>query len=195
MSAETTKAIKRRKGTWLFNKIFSGHGIDIGSGSDLLKKEDFPNIKSVQPFDLEHGDAQFISQYVKQQYDFVHSSNCLEHMREPQAALLEWIKIVKPGGYLIVTLPDEKLYEQDNFPSLYNSDHKHTFSIYRLDSPAPKYHINIIEMLIHMNNLIDIIKIELIDTNYDYNLKNVDQTRGESEAFIEFILQRKYDIT
>lgn len=191
MAAETTKATKRRKNTWLFNKVFSGNGIDIGCGSDILKKEDFPNIISIEPFDLEHGDAQFISKYVRNQYDFVHSSNCLEHLREPQTALREWIKIVKPGGYLIVTIPDEKLYEQDNFPSIYNSDHKHTFSIYRLDSPAPKYHINIIEMLMHINDLADIIKIELIDTDYNYDLKNVDQTRGAAEAFVEFILRKK----
>jgi SAM-dependent methyltransferase len=38
-------------------------------------------------------------------YDFVISSHCLEHLANPLKALREWRRIVRPGGYLILVLP------------------------------------------------------------------------------------------
>lgn len=190
MSAETTKALKRRKGIDYWNQIFTGKGVDIGAGLDCLRQEDFPNITSIEDFDLKDGDAQFITQYRQENsYDFVHSSQCLEHMYDPLFALIEWIKLLKSGGYLVATFPDADLYEQGHWPSRYNHDHKHVFSINK------KVHwcdqaINVMEMLAGLNN-IEILDVNLIDTNYNYDLKNIDQTRGEAEAFVEIILRKK----
>jgi len=39
-------------------------------------------------------------------YDFVLSSHNLEHIANPVKALKEWIRVVKPGGAIIVLLPD-----------------------------------------------------------------------------------------
>ena len=39
--------------------------------------------------------------------------------------------MLEPGGHLIVTVPDEDLYEQGHFPSDYNRDHKWTFTIHK----------------------------------------------------------------
>lgn len=39
-------------------------------------------------------------------YDFVLSSHNLEHISNPVRALKEWIRVVKPGGVIIVLLPD-----------------------------------------------------------------------------------------
>ena len=189
MSNETKKASNRRKNTWLYNKIFTGYGIDIGCGSDILNKEkEFPNIINVDPFDIEHGDAQYIDRFIHNEYDFIHSSQCLEHMMEASVAIVNWWKLVKNGGYLIITVPDEDLYEQGHFPSIYNPDHKWTFSIYKDTSWSSK-HINILDLIKVLNNY-KVIKIELIDTYYNYNISNIDQTRGRAEAFIEFILQK-----
>lgn len=193
MSNETSKANKRRIETFLYNKVFFGDGIDIGCGSgayqDLLDKNLFKNIKSVLPFDVDDGDAQYVNKYVNNKFDFVYSSQTLEHMYDVEEALKNWWSIVKDDGYLIVTVPDEDLYEQGNFPSKYNWDHKWTFSISKLDSWSPK-HINILELITILDNY-EIIKIELIDTNYNYEIKDQDQTRGDAEAFIEFILKKK----
>ncbi len=41
-------------------------------------------------------------------YDFVLSSHCLEHVANPLAALHEWRRIVRPGGFLILVLPDPR---------------------------------------------------------------------------------------
>jgi len=39
-------------------------------------------------------------------YDFVLSSHCLEHVANPLAALREWHRVVRPGGHLVLLLPD-----------------------------------------------------------------------------------------
>lgn len=188
---ESLKADSRRKNTWLYNKVFTGHGIDIGCGKDILNRNNtYPNILSVKAFDKEDGDAQYIDRYITDsKYDFVHSSQCLEHMYNPYVSLHNWWKLVKNEGYLIVSMPDEDLYEQGHFPSRYNHDHKWTFSINKRTSWSAR-HINTLHLIDTIQDA-KIIKIELIDTNYDYSLKDVDQTRGDAEAFIEFILQKK----
>ncbi|MBV5346213.1 MAG: methyltransferase domain-containing protein, partial [Rhodoferax sp.] len=75
--------------------------------------------------------------------DFVHSSHCLEHMRDVREALKNWIRIVKPGGFLILTVPDEDLYEQGQWPSRFNTDHKWSFTIHKERSTMPSS-INVI---------------------------------------------------
>lgn len=190
MSYETKKANKRRKKSYLFKeRVFVGKGIDIGCGRDLLNKSIFKKITFIEAFDHDDGDAQHIDQYrEKESYDFVYSSNCLEHMEDPIAALKGWFALVKEGGHLVFTVPDEDLYEQGVFPSRFNPDHKWTFTIFKESSWSSKS-INILDLLKDLEHC-KIIKIELVDTYYDYSKKNEDQTRGKAEAFIEVVLQK-----
>jgi SAM-dependent methyltransferase len=39
-------------------------------------------------------------------YDFVLSSHCLEHLANPLAALMEWRRVTRSGGHLVLVLPD-----------------------------------------------------------------------------------------
>ena len=97
-------------------------------------------------FDIEHGDANVVSQYVKEQFDFVYSSHCLEHMHDPRATILDWWKLVKPGGHLFRSaVSDEDLYEQGVFPSCFNFTHKATFTISKSKSWSPKS-VNVLEL-------------------------------------------------
>lgn len=41
-------------------------------------------------------------------YDFVLSSHCLEHTANPLPALREWCRVVRPGGHLLLILPDPR---------------------------------------------------------------------------------------
>jgi SAM-dependent methyltransferase len=41
-------------------------------------------------------------------YDFLLSSHCLEHVANPLAALREWRRVVRPGGALVLILPDPR---------------------------------------------------------------------------------------
>jgi ubiquinone/menaquinone biosynthesis C-methylase UbiE len=110
-----------------------GDGIDIGAGKDSLGlcQEFCPLMRSCRNWDLGHGNAQEMATVKDGSYDFVHSSHCLEHMRNPQIAINNWIRILKSGGHLTCLVPDEDLYEQGVHPSIFNNDHKFTFSIYK----------------------------------------------------------------
>jgi len=185
---ETTKADNRRFNDYLYKRIFMGNGIDIGSGDDPFGRGLFKTQVMCDTFDVKDGDAQEIHLYVSTLYDFVYSSNCLEHLEDPKEALENWLKIIRLNGYLIVTIPDEDLYEQGFFPSKYNYDHKHTFTIFKKQSWCNKS-INLIELLSSIDN-IKILRLQVVDDKFDYSNKNVDQTRGNAEAFIEFVIQK-----
>jgi len=40
-------------------------------------------------------------------YDFVISSNCLEHVSNPLKAVKEWVRVVKKGGLVLIVLPNK----------------------------------------------------------------------------------------
>jgi SAM-dependent methyltransferase len=42
------------------------------------------------------------------EYDFLLSSHCLEHVANPLKALREWTRVVKPGGAMVVVVPDPR---------------------------------------------------------------------------------------
>ncbi len=141
--------------------LIEGDGIDIGCGPDPIKPD-------VRKFDVEDGDANEISKYVTEVFDFVYSSHCLEHMHKPEQALQEWWKLVKPGGHLIFLVPDEDLYEQGVWPSQYNSDHKATFTISKRKSWSSVSY-NVLELANSLPNG-NIINLELQDIGYDRHL-------------------------
>lgn len=163
MSWEQSKAAKRRYYDGAFHsRYFVGQGIDIGGKPDPLAQYIgiFPRMESVRTWDLEDGDAQYLSGVPNDHYDFLHTSHCLEHMADVFEALQNWTRIVKPGGYLIITVPDEDLYEQGFWPSRYNPDHKWTFTIHKPASWSPRS-INVIDLAVRFSDRLALEKIEL----------------------------------
>lgn len=174
-----------------------GDGIDIGAGQDSIAQyyELFPLMKSCRSWDMPDGDAELMGSINDNTFDFVHSSHCLEHMRNPSIALDNWLRILKPGGHMICLIPDEDLYEQGEFPSTFNPDHKHTFTIQKRTSWS-KDSINLFDLLSNDNYPIEIKKIELLDATfrYDFNRyiqrQRFDQTTTPiGECAIEFVIK------
>lgn len=191
---EASKSFLRRMHDIRFaHSFFVGHGIDIGAGNDPLSmfKQKFPLITDVDIWDKPQGDAQLMATVQDNYYDFIHSSHCLEHLYDPYEAFENWIRICKPGGHIITTIPDEDMYEQGTWPSIYNSDHKTSWTILK-DKSWNTVSINLIEFLYQFKESIEIIKIELLNHAYIYNLGKVDQTyTGCSESAIEFVVRKK----
>lgn len=157
---EVVKSKKIWKKDGIEYRALQGKGIDIGCSNS-------PVFENVRCFDIEDGDANYITKYVNEQFDFVYSSHCLEHMHDPEQAILEWWKLVKVGGHLFFTVPDEDLYEQGVFPSRFNPDHKKTFTISKTKSWS-KCSINVYDMAKSLPGG-EIISLTLQDHLYDRN--------------------------
>jgi predicted SAM-dependent methyltransferase len=41
-------------------------------------------------------------------FDFLCSSHVLEHMENPLSAIENWLRVVKPGGHLMIAVPDKR---------------------------------------------------------------------------------------
>jgi SAM-dependent methyltransferase len=186
---ETSKANRRRKLDPFWISIFKGSGIDIGAGKDPFDKSQFSWVTSIRTFDVADGDAQNITDRVKDQFDFVYSSNCLEHLPSPGEALKKWWSLVKPGGHLVITIPDEDLYEQGVWPSRWNTDHQWSFTIWKKKSWSPKS-LNVAELISELKDC-QVLKLEIVDANYDHSLTDTDQTELSAEAFIEVVLRKR----
>jgi SAM-dependent methyltransferase len=163
MADETSKT-RAVRGKSFEDRYLQGRVIDIGCGPDLI-------VPHAEPFDLEHGNAQEIGRLRPQGvYDAVYSSHCLEHMRDVPRALAQWWTLVRKGGYLVLVVPDEDLYEQGVWPSLFNTDHKATFRLGRHGSWSPvSYNI---EDLVRSLEAADVISCELQDQGYDYSQRS-----------------------
>lgn len=191
---ELTKSIPRRLTDSRFIRTyFVGEGIDIGGAPDPLSlySEFFPLMKSLKVWDLLDGDAQFMADVPENSYDFVHSSHCLEHLRDPLEGLQNWFRITKPGGHLVVTVPEEDLYEQGMFPSTFNLDHKWTFTLHKDFSWSPKS-MNVLLLLTTLGPSADIRAVSVEDRLYRYDLPRYDQTSTPvTESAIEFIVRKR----
>jgi SAM-dependent methyltransferase len=173
-------------------RYFAGCGLDVGGGQDSLALyvELFPLIKSVVIYDAPQGDAQKLANVGDESFDFLFSSHCLEHMRDPTEALDNWIRVVKRGGHLVVSVPDEDLYEQGVWPSTFNRDHKMTFTLAKKTSWSP-VSVNVLSLLLLFSDKVKPLSVITTDHAYRYRLPRFDQTQTPlSECAIEFVLKK-----
>ncbi|WP_338844826.1 class I SAM-dependent methyltransferase [Massilia sp. W12] len=175
------------------NRYFKGHGLDIGGKPDPLSlyAELFCQVQSIRTWDWDDGDAQQLAGVQDAVYDFVHSSHCLEHIVDPIEGINNWLRVLKPDGYLIITVPDEDLYEQGVFPSTYNLDHKWTFTIFKHQSWSARS-INLIEMVKTLGPAAELVRLEQLSSTYRFSLPRSDQTRTPiAECGIEMVIRKR----
>lgn len=102
-----------------------GVGLDIGCGPlkvwphaigvDNQKETALFGIP-MEP-DVKCLDASKLTLFTGQSMDWVFSSHLLEHIEDHVAALKEWWRVLKPGGYLMLYLP-----HKDYYPNCYGKD-------------------------------------------------------------------------
>lgn len=182
---ESSKARARRIREQFFQRYIAGRsGIDIGCGPD-------PITADCRTWDLQDGDAQLMEGAGSEVYDWVYSSHCLEHVRDPRATLQRWWELVRPGGHLLVMVPDEDLYEQGVWPSTKNPDHKHTFTIFKSKSWSP-VSVNVIDLVRELPRA-TVHYVRRADEGYLYELlgSGIDQSMGFAEVGIEFVVEKQ----
>lgn len=191
---ELSKSIVRRMADPNFaRRWFVGEGLDIGGKPDPLSlyASFFPALTGVRVWDWEDGDAQQLAGLAPESLDFVHSSHCLEHLVDPKEGLASWFRVLKPGGFLVVTVPDEDLYEQGVFPSTHNRDHKWTFTVLKARSWSDRS-INLVELLSGLGEAADIERLALLNATFRYDLPRFDQTLTPiGECGIEFVIRKR----
>lgn len=184
MSNETSKAIKRLATDPLWQRVsrIPKPWLDIGPGENCLSGAD--------PFDQIHGDANTLNDVPQSYYNLVWSSHCLEHMVDAAEALKVWWNVVAPGGYLWLQVPDAMLYEHGKWPSRFNGDHKWRLSAWRSGLTFADHHLNLAYMLESLPGS-ELIRLQLVDTNYDYHETLQDQTmKDDVEAGIEMVVRK-----
>jgi SAM-dependent methyltransferase len=61
--------------------------------------------------------------------DAVFASHTLEHIEDYRSALSDWYRVLRIGGYLVIAVPHQQLYERKAMlPSRFNGDHKRFYT-------------------------------------------------------------------
>jgi SAM-dependent methyltransferase len=191
---ECSKAIVRRLHTPDFTRLFFvGGGLDIGGHPDplALYTELFPGIVSLRTWDRADGDAQHLEGVADESFDFVHSSHCLEHLDDPAEGLESWLRVLREEGHMIVSVPDEDLYEQGVFPSTFNTDHKWTFTVRKKKSWSARS-LNVLDLIGELGETADLVRLERLTSTYRFDLPRYDQTLTPvGESGIEFVVRKR----
>lgn len=106
-----------------------GNGLDIGYGGDpivdsaiTLDQENRYSFEGSKPQHLT-ADAANLYMFADNALDYVYSSHCIEDFEDTVLVLSEWLRVIKPGGYLCLLFPDEQVYRSRS--QTLNSAHVH----------------------------------------------------------------------
>jgi SAM-dependent methyltransferase len=100
-------------------QYFKGdNGIDIGCSRDPLTRRCVAYDRSDWPEVTVRGEADKLP-FENEKFDWVWSSHCLEDFEDTNAVLIEWLRILKPGGTIGIYVPHPDFYHGGN------TDHKH----------------------------------------------------------------------
>lgn len=107
-----------------------GQGVDLGCGVVPIKA-DAISIDLHSPYANMNVDARLMPFFQDNFFDYVYSSHLLEEIQDTESVLKEWLRILKPGGYLILYQADEEYYYPLGDPRC-NPNHLHRFSLNKL---------------------------------------------------------------
>jgi SAM-dependent methyltransferase len=191
---ETSKSALRRSHDPAFiQHYFVGEGLDIGAGEDPLAAHThlFPRARRIQSWGEQQGDVVQMKGAHDGSFDFVHASHVLAEVTNPGKALARWLDLLKPGGYAVLTLPDEDLYGKGAWPNRFNKRHKSSFTICKPEKQLAQS-INILDLIQTLSHVASCERVSLVRDHYDEARNDADQTaRGLAECAIEVVLRKR----
>ncbi len=184
---------KRRVNNFSYIKsLFAGKkGIEIGGPSrlftrnipiyDIVEALDGTNFsnKTVWEGEIEKGqsfqfgnrsgqqfilDATNLSDIKDDEYEFVISSHCLEHIANPLKALQEWLRVIKPGGIILIVVPNKE----------YCFDHRRSYTSFQHILADYESHTSEND-LTHLDEI-----LELHDLSMDHGSADLDFFKNRS---------------
>jgi len=187
---ESSKSYERRILNGDYKNYVTGNILDVGCGTDPVRSP----FGKTTGWDLCDGDGQYLAFIEDNSVDCVYSCHCLEHMIDVELSLTNWVRVLKPSKYLFLVVPDYDLYEKGRWPSKYNPDHKHSFSINKTrEDVGRQNHFNVcIDLLSIFKKLnVEIKEVRLEDSEFDYSKFEEDQTLGRAESQILIVAQKR----
>jgi SAM-dependent methyltransferase len=128
---ESRKTYALKIASGFFDKYLSGKAIlDIGYKGGL--EGVVPIVPQAIGIDVDYPgyDGKKLP-FPDESQDAIYASHCLEHIKDYRGVLREWFRVVKVGGYLVIIVPHQHLFERRrDLPSHWNVDH------YRFYTPA-----------------------------------------------------------
>jgi SAM-dependent methyltransferase len=181
LGPEVRKTYQSRIESGFFDRFLSGeHILDIGyKGRNLNAVPIVPHATGVDR-DYPGYDGVRLP-FADATQDAVHSSHCLEHLPDYRAAIAEWFRVLKIGGYLVLTVPHRWLYERKPTPTSRFGGNQH-LRFYTVGSLAAE-----IEASLPPGNY----RIRVLrdnDDNFDYSIPPELHAEGCYE--IELVLQK-----
>lgn len=106
-------------------RYITGTVVDVGCGHDKLTPDAFGvDGRQLPGVDYVTSDVYNLSLPLTlfgAPFDTVFSSHFLEHLQDPFKAIEDWAGLLKPGGHLILYLPDGRKYDNgNNFEHMYD---------------------------------------------------------------------------
>ena len=112
--------------------------------------------------------------------DAVFASHCLEHIEDDRNALQDWFRVLKVGGFLVIMVPHQLLYEKrETLPSAFNAGH-HRF--YTPASLIAEVEQALVPNTYRLRHLVD------NDAQFDYSIPPGRHSGGCYE--IELVLEK-----
>ena len=116
----------------LFKPYTTGMGLDLGYGGDPLNNScitvDLPQkYTSVGDNKVQQlfGSALDLYWFKDGVLDYIYSSHLIEDFDDTEQALVEWLRVIKSGGYLCLLFPDEQVYRSRTESKYWNASHKY----------------------------------------------------------------------
>lgn len=113
-------------------------------------------------------------------FDVIYSSHCFEHIPDWLGVLRDWYRLLKVGGYLVIVVPHQLLFERKrSLPSPINPDHKR---FYTAKSLLGEIESAFQENSYRIRHLVE------NDKGFDYNIMPYQGTDGCYE--IELVIEK-----
>lgn len=180
LGPETERSHKKRFINGFYKTYMNGKGLDIGYRGSVKGRIDAV-LPTAIGIDIDYPGYDGITlPFNSESQDYVFSSHCLEHIDDPFQAIQEWWRVLKVGGYLVVTVPHKHLYERKEYPpSIWNGDHKRFYTpcslLYEIEQSLPVNGYRIA----HMRDN---------DDNFDYDRETSEHASGAYE--IELVVKK-----
>ena len=112
--------------------------------------------------------------------DAVFASHCLEHIPDFRNALRDWHRVLKVGGFIVVMVPHQFLYEKRvAMPSLWNADHQRFYTPASLMTDVESA---LLPNTYRLRHLVD------NDAGFEYRLDPAQHSGGSYE--LELVLEK-----